>query len=115
MVRLRHVTTGQIVHRWPVDARGMIACGEYTADTPSEAHGPAAAVTPPDQALGADDLGEKSYRELQQMAKSAGLNAGQKHEDLLAAIREHVAAGTVSTDRPAPLTLPNATLPHVEA
>lgn len=50
-VILVEVSTGSRIERWPVDARDMIACGEYVAaDTPNEAHSPAAsAALPPDQ------------------------------------------------------------------
>lgn len=40
-------STGQAIERWPVDARGMIESGEYTADTHDQAIAPAASVTPP--------------------------------------------------------------------
>ena len=33
---LYHAATGQRITRWPVDGRDMIACGEYSGDTPDE-------------------------------------------------------------------------------
>jgi len=42
-MRLYHATTGRAIERWPVDARAMLACGEYTAD-PIDGAMPAATV-----------------------------------------------------------------------
>lgn len=44
-VRLYHVSTGEQVERWSVDARVLIESGEYTTDPP-EGDGPAVTVNP---------------------------------------------------------------------
>jgi hypothetical protein len=49
---LWEVATGRQVTRWPVDARGMLACGEYTTTPPDGVQPdipapPPAAVTAP--------------------------------------------------------------------
>ena len=43
---LFNTSTGERIERWPVDARAMVACGEYTTDTPAGHIEPAATVTP---------------------------------------------------------------------
>jgi hypothetical protein len=45
-VVLIHKSTGERIERWPVDARGMIEHGDYTADTPTGQLVPAAPVAP---------------------------------------------------------------------
>lgn len=35
MVTIYHAKTGAAIERWPVDARGMVECGEYTLTPPS--------------------------------------------------------------------------------
>lgn len=48
-VMVYHVETGKAVERWPVDARGMVACGEYTYDPSAEmAGGDKVAVNEPE-------------------------------------------------------------------
>ena len=44
-VFLYHVETGEEIERWPVDARGMIGCGEYTLTPPAITGGAEEAVT----------------------------------------------------------------------
>ncbi len=46
-VVLVNCATGQRVERWPVDARGMIASGDFTADTHEAASAQAATVGSP--------------------------------------------------------------------
>lgn len=47
-VTIYHAVTGEAIERWPVDARGMIDCDEYTLTPPSEgAPGPAAGEQEP--------------------------------------------------------------------
>ena len=43
-VTLYHVETGEAIERWPVDARGMVAHGEYTLEPPSSEEGAPAVV-----------------------------------------------------------------------
>lgn len=48
MITIYHAKTGEAIERWPVDARGMIACGEYRLDPPVD---PEAAAEAQDEAL----------------------------------------------------------------
>lgn len=47
---LYHGQTGQRIERWPVDARGMIECGEYTTTPPEDAE-PVEAPSPEDEGV----------------------------------------------------------------
>lgn len=45
-----HSETGQRIERWPVDARAMVECGEYTATPPDDAP-PVDPPTPKDEGV----------------------------------------------------------------
>ena len=43
--RIYERTTGQVLDRWPVDARGMLESGAFTADPPESGEAHTATVT----------------------------------------------------------------------
>lgn len=101
-VRLRDKSTGHVRLAWPVDAREMLHSGGWEVvpvsvplGRPREAPVPESPPTPPTHA---DTLGAKSYKELQVLARRAGLNAGQKKEELIAALLPLVEASVVSLE-----------------
>lgn len=125
MVTVRELSTGRVFETWPVDARELVATKEYeyqaegtplsastaTADTSI------AAATPPSPAVTAvtpipDQLRERSYKELQALAKRAGLNANQKLDDLIAALVPHVEAKAITLESVPSLALPSAQFPN---
>jgi hypothetical protein len=120
-VQVCEVSTGRLFHVWPVDARELVTHGDYqyataegtaTADTPSKA---AATPPPPPVRPIAEQLGEWSYRDLQTLAKRAGVNANQKQDALIGALVPHIAAKAISVEKLPPLALPAAQFPHAEA
>jgi hypothetical protein len=114
MVRLREIATGQVRDAWPVDARDMLHTGGWEAvgpDTPTAPSVPAVPATLPTHNP-AEWLEAKSYKELQVLAKRAGLTAGQKKDELIAALMPLVASGVVSLEelpamQPDPVQFPN--------
>lgn len=101
--KMQHLSTGQVVESWPVDARDMIRSGEWDRvadDTALRATGATPApvsvpVTPPTHLT---TLEAKSYKELQALAKRAGVTAGGKAADLIAALLPLVESGVVSLE-----------------
>ena len=101
---------GQIIEAWPVDAREMVAhplggC-EYVRPEDRRTIG---ATAPPVNIGGhaavpgtgiEDQLDQRSVKELQAMARQAGVKTNQSKADLIAALAPHVAAGTMGLERP---------------
>ncbi|HEY4133500.1 MAG TPA: hypothetical protein VGM50_22970 [Gemmatimonadaceae bacterium] len=119
-VRIRVASTGQIQEVWPVDARELVKLSpdEYsyatdeaspaTADTPSRE-----AATPPTPPKSiAERLGEKSYKELQVLAKRASLNANQKQAELIDALVPHIAGGAITLEEIPKLALDPVQFPN---
>lgn len=101
MVRLREKSTGTVREAWPVDARDMLNTGGWEvvpADTSLGPPAPQVPATPPTHATPTQQLEAKSYKDLQALAKRAGLNGNQKKEDLIAALLPLVAAQVVSLE-----------------
>lgn len=101
-VRLRNISSGLVRLAWPVDAREMLKTGGWEVvgtDAPlGPPSNPPAPADPPATPTHRESLEARSYKDLQVLAKRAGLNAGQKKEDLIAAILPLVAARTVSLE-----------------
>lgn len=114
-VKVRDTSTGQVFHAWPVDARELVTPGsqyEYaTPETPLGAPNAPAPVVAPARTI-AEQLAERSYKELQTLAKRAGLNPNQKGVALVDALTPLVDAGTVSLEELPPLALPAVQFPH---
>lgn len=114
MVRVRELTTGRVFEAWPVDAREMVAhtAGgyEYAPEAPlGLPDAPVVEARPP--ATIQERLAEKSRKELQLLAKRAGLNERQKDDELIAALIPHIEGGTVSLDEIPPIALPSVQFP----
>lgn len=122
-VRIRELSTGRVFDAWAVDAREMlnhpkggfeavpatIPLRIHTTDAPPPSAVP---LTPPTTI---DLLGAKSYKELQALAKRAGLNAGGTKDALVASLLPLIEAGTVSLEelpviQPDPVQFPHATV-----
>lgn len=118
-VRIREISTGRVFHAWPVDAREMLnhpkgGFEAVSADAPlgSPEVAPVAPLPPPTH-TSESQLEAKSYKELQVLAKRAGINAGQNKEALVLALLAHIEAGTVSIEElpkvvADPVQFPNA-------
>lgn len=115
-VKVREVSTGQILEVWPVDAREYVKTPDFTYVTEASAAEAAAPAPPPPPPKSVrEQLGEKSYKELQAIAKKAGFDANQKKDDLVEQIAVHVEAGAVSLEELTPLSLPQAQFPNATA
>lgn len=118
-VKVREKATGRVFLKWPVDARELVShpLGEYEY-APDEAitNGASAAppVTPPkDPPTIEQQLGEWSYKDVQVLAKRAGLKVvGTKKDALIEALLPHVKGGTVSLEQLPKLVIDPVQFPH---
>ena len=116
-VKVREIATGRVFEAWPVDAREMLRHPkdyEY-AEEDAPLGLPSAPVTPipPPPSL-AERLDAKSYRDIQALAKKAGIDASQRKDELVEQLLPHIEAGTISLEELPPLAItpqqfPNAT------
>jgi len=113
-VAIREISTGQILERWSVDAREIVTMHpeqyEYVrnavpAVAPPEPNPAPTLVVDIDEEL--DKLG---YKDLQELARRAGVPSGVSKAALVALLKPHVEGGTLSLQRPADvLGAPNIT------
>jgi hypothetical protein len=121
MVKVREKSTGRVFEAWPVDARELVRHpgGEYDYATeeasPATADTPSTAATPPSPPKSiAEQLGEKSYKELQTLAKRAGLNPNQKQDALITTLLPHIAGGAISLEQIPKLALDPVQFPNAQ-
>jgi hypothetical protein len=121
-VKVRNTSTGEVFSAWPVDARELVRLPanqyEYAPnDQPVTAPEPEAPVEKPvgsfleSRLKTRAALEAKSYKDLQALAKKAGVDPKQKGPSLIDAIIPHVEGGAVSLDVVPDLSLPNAQFP----
>lgn len=118
-VRIRELATGRVFDAWPVDAREMLnhVKGGFEAVGPEIPLGiPVAGQTSaPDPAPApsiAAQLEAKSYKDLQLLAKRAGVASNQSREDLVTALVPLVEAKAVSLEELPKLALDPVQFPH---
>lgn len=107
-VKVRDTSTGDVFLAWPVDAREMVRGDRYEyAPEGAPLGAPNAPVEPPvAPPTHAEQLAAKSVKELQALAKKAGVSAkGMPKEDVIAALLPHIAAGTVSLEVLPPIAI----------
>lgn len=113
-VRLRNVATGQVYDAWPVDAREHLRhagvesvppgtplgiVGEPGKPLPAPASAELAAAVPPPKALTvAEQLDGWSYKQLQELARRAGIDPVQKKVELIELLVPLVEAKAVSLE-----------------
>lgn len=118
-VKVRRVSTGEVFSAWPVDARELIRhpLGEYEYAPPEPVDpAPPPAPIPGESFLESRlrtraALEAKSRKDLQALAKKAGLDHTGKTATLIDAIIPHVEGGAISLAVIPDLTLPNAQFP----
>ena len=122
-VRVREGATGHVDEMWPVDARERVEHpkGDWTYvpdDTPLT-DAVVVVAPPPAPLTPLTFLDGKSYKELQALARSAGILGNLPKADLIARLVPHIEGGTVSMDDvrglPADLTAVAQMFPSADA
>lgn len=131
-IRVREKSTGRVFEAWPVDARELVnhpaGDHELVPDDEPEATAPTATSTLKELELQADAspsvlearaaarerLEQKSYKELQELSRRAGLSVNQKQPALIEALLPLIAAGTVSLEVVPSLQLPSPQFPNAD-